>query len=177
MEKSPLEDLFLRQKPARLLVYLKMEKYPYASSLAKKIDATYAHTVKLLGTFKDFGLVSFSKEGRVKFIELTDNGKDLADEFEILILRRMMQVSPAINQEQETQSEQPKDNIALKSQEKSETDSKEDKTEHEGPWKKPEKQKQTVKTSDSDSDMDNPWDENDETESKQADKKQKKPKK
>lgn len=84
-----LEALFLHRKPARLLVYIKQEKYPYASTLAKKIDATYAHTVKLLGKMYKFGLVKFDKEGRVKFIELTERGRDLADEFEILLYRRM----------------------------------------------------------------------------------------
>ena len=84
-----IEDLFLRKKPARLLVYLKREETPYASTLAKRIDCTYSHTVKLLQKMQDFGLVKFAKKGRVKFIELTDFGKDLADEFEILLFRRM----------------------------------------------------------------------------------------
>jgi len=93
-QNRELEALFLHRKPARMLVYIKQEKYPYASTLAKKIDATYAHTVKLLGKMHNFGLVKFDKEGRVKFVELTERGRDLADEFEILLYRRMAFETP-----------------------------------------------------------------------------------
>lgn len=86
---SALEDLFLRQKPARLLLSIKKQKEPYASLLAKKIDCTYAHTTKLLNQMNELGLVDFKKDGRNKFVTLTNQGQDLADEFEILIFRRM----------------------------------------------------------------------------------------
>lgn len=94
MNTNPhLENLFLRKKPARLLVYINKLETPYASTLAKKIDCTYAHTVKLLQKMEEHDLVKFSKDGRVKYIELTDLGKDLADEFEILLFRRMARAS------------------------------------------------------------------------------------
>jgi len=86
---SGLEDLFLRKKPARLLLSIKKQEKPYASLLAKKIDCTYAHTTKLLDKMKTFELVDFKKDGRKKFVTLTNRGQDLADEFEILLFRRM----------------------------------------------------------------------------------------
>lgn len=84
-----LANTFLRKKPAQLIVFIKKEAKPYASLLAKRIDATYAHTVKILAKMHSLGLVEFKKEGRVKHITLTPHGNDLADEFEILLLRRM----------------------------------------------------------------------------------------
>lgn len=84
-ENQELEDLFLRKKPARLLIYIKKENKPYASTLAKRIDCTYAHTVKLLQKMQNLGLVNFNKDGRIKFVELTDNGSELADQFDTLL--------------------------------------------------------------------------------------------
>jgi len=104
---TELEELFLRKKPARLLVHINKEETPYASTLAKKIDCTYAHTVKLLTKMQDHGLVSFKKEGRVKYIALTDVGKDLADEFEILLYRRMARAgAESVTEEVEVSEEE-----------------------------------------------------------------------
>lgn len=82
-----IEKLFLRKKPARLLVHIKQAEKPYASTLAKKIDCTYSHTVKLLQKMQEFGLVDFNKDGRTKFVELTASGNELAGKFEGLIFR------------------------------------------------------------------------------------------
>ena len=85
--QATLEHLFLRPKPARLLVSVGSGEKPYALALAKEIDCTYAHTVKLLMKMEELGLVTFNKKGRTKFVELPDHGK--ADEFEILLTRRI----------------------------------------------------------------------------------------
>ncbi|HEC91387.1 MAG TPA: hypothetical protein ENI51_00075, partial [Candidatus Atribacteria bacterium] len=62
-EKTDLEQLFLRKKPVHLLISLKnSKKTSYVSLLAKAIDCTYSHTVKLLSEFKKFGLVDFKKD-------------------------------------------------------------------------------------------------------------------
>ncbi len=82
-EKTDLEQLFLRKKPVRLLISLKnSKKTSYVSLLAKAIDCTYSHTVKLLSEFKKFGLVDFKKEGRIKYVTLTERGRDLAESLE-----------------------------------------------------------------------------------------------
>jgi len=87
-----LERMFLRKKPARLLVHIKQtDKEAYASKLAKRIDCTYAHTVKLLQKMQEHGLVEFSKEGRIKFIELTEAGHSLASDFENLLFKSLAQ--------------------------------------------------------------------------------------
>ena len=78
-EKSEkfLAKLFLRTKPARMLVSLR-DGPKYATVISKSVDCTYSHTVKLLELFNDFGLVDFEKKGRIKIIKLTDVGEDMA---------------------------------------------------------------------------------------------------
>jgi len=84
-----LEEMFLRKKPARLLVHIKQSDQAYASRLAKKVDCTYAHTVKLLQKMQDHGLVEFNKDGRVKYISLTETGNNLAVDFENLLFKSL----------------------------------------------------------------------------------------
>ena len=97
-----LEEMFLRKKPARLLVHIKQaDRDAYASNLAKKLDCTYAHTVKLLQKMQEHGLVEFNKDGRVKYISLTENGHNLATDFENLLFRSLAQRTEATTPETE----------------------------------------------------------------------------
>jgi len=54
----------------------------YGSVLAKEVDCTYSHAVKILQTLEDLKLVSFEKKGRIKLIKLTKKGRDVADAIE-----------------------------------------------------------------------------------------------
>ena len=87
--ESELENLFFREKPARLLIHVRKDQKAYASNLSKKIDCTYAHTVKLLDKMRAQGLVNFDKSGRIKYITLTPFGHELAENFDSLIFRKM----------------------------------------------------------------------------------------
>jgi DNA-binding MarR family transcriptional regulator len=90
--KSELENLFMRKKPVELVVALNTgKKSKYVSTLAKETDCTYSHTVKLLNTFKAMGLVKFDKMGRVKFVALTQEGKDLAEKMQD-VLRKFSKI-------------------------------------------------------------------------------------
>lgn len=60
-----------------MLVSLK-GKPKYATILSKEVDCTYSHTVKVLNTFKELGLVEFEKRGRIKIVKLTETGEALA---------------------------------------------------------------------------------------------------
>ena len=92
--KMEMEELFLRKKPVRLLLNIKMGGNPkYVSILAKETDCTYSHTVKLLEIFKNLGIVEFEKQGRIKFVKLTQDGMDLGDDFES-ILRKFVKLKP-----------------------------------------------------------------------------------
>ena len=76
-------DIFFRRKPALMLVYLKKNtRMRYGRVLAKEVDCTYSHAVKILQTLEKLGLVVFEKKGRVKLIKLTKKGKDVADHIE-----------------------------------------------------------------------------------------------
>lgn len=82
-KKSVLDELFLHEKPAKILIGLKTDNNrSYASTLAKTADCTYSHTVKILEHFKRIGLVVFEKKGRVKYIKLTKPGEDIANDLE-----------------------------------------------------------------------------------------------
>ena len=50
----------------------------YASSLAKMVDCTYSHVVKILQQMEKAGLVNFEKQGRLKLLTLTKKGSDAA---------------------------------------------------------------------------------------------------
>lgn len=76
-------DIFFRRKPALMLVALrKMSKVRYGSVLAKEVDCTYSHAVKILQTLEGLGLVNFQKKGRIKLIELTKKGEEISEHIE-----------------------------------------------------------------------------------------------
>ena len=76
-------DIFFRRKPALMLVSLKKNtRMRYGSILAKEVDCTYSHAVKILQTLEDLKLVDFEKRGRIKVIKLTKKGVDVADAIE-----------------------------------------------------------------------------------------------
>ena len=50
----------------------------YATVISKEVDCTYSHTVKMLESFNDFGLVQFEKKGRIKIVTLTELGEDIS---------------------------------------------------------------------------------------------------
>ena len=98
--RSEMEELFLRKKPVKLLMSLKTGGGvggKYVSVLSKETDCTYSHTVKLLEEFRNLGIVSFDKQGRVKYIKLTSDGEDLASNFEI-VLRKFTKLKSRIKQ-------------------------------------------------------------------------------
>ncbi|HLD88950.1 MAG TPA: winged helix DNA-binding protein [Candidatus Nanoarchaeia archaeon] len=80
MENKEIFDILFREKPAMMLVELKNAKNEiYASALAKKIDCTYSHVVKILQEMEKAGLVNFDKQGRLKLLTLTKKGSDVAE--------------------------------------------------------------------------------------------------
>lgn len=82
VQKNIFEMLFLHPKPVKMLTSLKNEEIRYATQVSKVVDCTYSHTVKVLEMFRKLGLVEFEKKGRVKLIKLTENGIDIAHDFE-----------------------------------------------------------------------------------------------
>lgn len=82
-EKNDFKDLFFKFKPVEMLVFLKKGMGPkYATQVSKGVDCTYSHTIKVLEKFRELGLVIFKKKGRIKMIQLTPNGEEIAHDFE-----------------------------------------------------------------------------------------------
>ena len=65
-----------------LLALKKMNKAKYGSVLAKEVDCTYSHAVKILQILEELGLVIFEKKGRIKIIKLTKRGMQIAEHIE-----------------------------------------------------------------------------------------------
>lgn len=85
----PLSGLFFNEKPVRALASLaKSDRVWYPSMLAKEIDCSYPHLMSVLNEFETAGLIKSEGMGRIRVLRLTENGDDLAHDFE-LILRRI----------------------------------------------------------------------------------------
>jgi len=83
MANKPIFEVFFREKPAMMLVELKnANSQVYASVLAKQIDCTYSHVVKILQEMQRAELINFRKEGRLKLLELTNKGEEIASNIE-----------------------------------------------------------------------------------------------
>ncbi|MDN5358358.1 MAG: hypothetical protein PWP76_201 [Candidatus Diapherotrites archaeon] len=75
--------LFLKVKPAKAIILLRDRRRKwYVSALAKEVDTTYPHMVKLVKRFEELGIVKTAKEGRTRYIELTERGDELAHDLE-----------------------------------------------------------------------------------------------
>lgn len=76
-------DIFFRRKPALMLVSLKKTtRMRYGSVLAKEVDCTYSHAVKILQMLEQLKLVEFDRKGRIKLIQLTPKGREVASAIE-----------------------------------------------------------------------------------------------
>ncbi|MEK6839932.1 MAG: hypothetical protein AABX72_03250 [Nanoarchaeota archaeon] len=85
MKKKEKEifEVFFRKKPAMMLVALRNgNKNRYGSVLAKEVDCTYSHAVKILQEMQSANLVDFEKSGRIKTVKLTENGHRIAEHIE-----------------------------------------------------------------------------------------------
>ena len=100
MQNKEIFNVFFREKPAMMLVELnramkqKKENVKgeigeirgevYASSIAKTVDCTYSHVVKILQEMQKAGLVNFEKQGRLKLLTLTKTGQEVADKIDAI---------------------------------------------------------------------------------------------
>ena len=96
-ENKIVEDLFLREKPSKILMGLKGAKGSiYATILSKEADCTYSHTIKILNMFKKLGIVEFEKKGRIKTVTLTSDGWDIAHNLEAMT-KKLMQMEDSLS--------------------------------------------------------------------------------
>ena len=85
MPERDIVKLLLHEKPAGIILSLKSKEKKYASVLSKENNCTYTHTLKILDELRDYGIVGFEKDGRIKYVTLTDLGEDVAHELEGLV--------------------------------------------------------------------------------------------
>ncbi|MFP4403519.1 MAG: hypothetical protein ACOC3X_00525 [Nanoarchaeota archaeon] len=79
MKNKKIFSVFFREKPTMILLGLNNSTSEvYASSLAKSIDCTYSHVVKILQEMENEDLVIFNKTGRLKLLKLTKKGREVA---------------------------------------------------------------------------------------------------
>ncbi len=84
MGKDKPLSYFLHVKPIKILISLRSGP-KYVTIIAKEVDITYSHAIKLLDIFNELGLVEFEEKGRIKMVKLTDSGEEIARSFENLI--------------------------------------------------------------------------------------------
>jgi predicted transcriptional regulator len=95
-QKRILSDMFLREKPAKILLDMKNSQGRiYATILAKDADCTYSHTIKILNLFRKMNLVTFEKKGRIKTIKLTDSGWEIAHNLDA-VARKLEEIEDAM---------------------------------------------------------------------------------
>jgi DNA-binding MarR family transcriptional regulator len=83
MKNKEIFNVFFREKPTMMLIGLYNAKSEvYASNLAKQVDCTYSHVVKILQQMQKAGLINFNKTGRLKLLALTPKGKEVAENIE-----------------------------------------------------------------------------------------------
>ena len=77
-----MKEFFLKEKPVMALVTIRRNREEiYCSMISKKVDTTYAHTVKIISRMEEKGLVKSEKKGRKKILQLTSRGEKFADHF------------------------------------------------------------------------------------------------
>jgi predicted transcriptional regulator len=82
-QEKEIFEVFFRKKPAMMLVALRnSKKNRYGSVLAKEVDCTYSHAVKILQEMQNAKLVDFEKSGRIKTVNLTESGHRVAEHIE-----------------------------------------------------------------------------------------------
>ncbi|HJH30093.1 MAG TPA: MarR family transcriptional regulator [Methanosarcinaceae archaeon] len=86
MAEEYAKQLFLQEKPTLALLAISSSTKTYASVITKEINSTFAHTTKILSKMKEHGLVEFTVEGRVKYVELTDHGMNVVGALKNLII-------------------------------------------------------------------------------------------
>jgi len=73
---------FLQDKPARVLLEMAKAEKTYPADISKALAATYSHIVRVIQKLEGYGLVESEREGRTKYIRLTELGQQVAHHLE-----------------------------------------------------------------------------------------------
>ena len=75
------------------LLFIANNNSTYAIQVSKKINVTYSHLVTLVREFERIGLITAEKTGRIKYLIITEKGKNMAKNLQManqLLLERMV---------------------------------------------------------------------------------------
>ncbi len=77
-----LKELFFNRKTVEiLLAMLDDEKPRYPKVIAEEVDSMYPHVFNILKELEDVDLIESYKEGRIRYIRLTSEGKKISIKF------------------------------------------------------------------------------------------------
>jgi len=78
-----LKELFFNRKTVEILLsMLDDEKPRYPKVIAEEVNSIYPHVFNILKELEDVGLVESYKEGRIRFIRLTAEGRKITEKFQ-----------------------------------------------------------------------------------------------
>jgi DNA-binding MarR family transcriptional regulator len=87
--------LFLREKPVLALLAVGEMNPAYAAMIAKRIDSTFPHTSNILSQLEEYGMITSRAEGRIRYLELTEQGIKTAE-----LLKNLMEQMEVPNSQQ-----------------------------------------------------------------------------
>ena len=80
-----IKELFFNKKTVEILLsMLEDEKPRYPTVIAEEVGSIYPHVFNILKELEDYGLVESYKEGRIRFIRLTEEGRKITEKFKEL---------------------------------------------------------------------------------------------
>lgn len=80
-----IKELFFNKKTVEILLsMLEDEKPRYPTVIAEEVGSIYPHVFNILKELEDSGLVESYKEGRIRFIRLTEEGRKITEKFKEL---------------------------------------------------------------------------------------------
>ncbi len=80
-----IKELFFNKKTVDILLsMLEDEKPRYPTVIAEEVGSIYPHVFNILKELEDYGLVESYKEGRIRFIRLTEEGRKITEKFKEL---------------------------------------------------------------------------------------------
>jgi len=102
LDLEPL-TLFLQEKPVRAILTLQALGPTYTAVLAREIETTFPHALKILGRLEEKGIIVShpdKEDGRIKTVEITPAGSKVAD-----TILELIKAIKTCRQEKERQKE------------------------------------------------------------------------
>ena len=89
-----MNDLFLREKPVKVLLCLKKSEMEwYLQKLSKEAGITYVYLLKIIPKLKELNLIEINKKGKKQIITLTEKGTELASLLDDVVKKQHDQTS------------------------------------------------------------------------------------